>query len=167
MFQRFFQYKTGLRHTAFKSVYHQQHAVYHFHDTFYFTAKVSMARGVHNINFIIAIMDGCIFSQNGDSFFSFQIVRVHNPFGNLFVFTEGTGLTQKLIYQGCLTMVYVGNNCYISNMILLHSSLLNILSQNCVQNILSLFLPEYKSFLQKILYNFCKIHKKISFNQKN
>ena len=43
--QCFLQYKTGLWHWSFKSIYEQQHTICHFNHPLYFTAKVSCDQG--------------------------------------------------------------------------------------------------------------------------
>ena len=53
--------KLGLRHGAFKSVHHQDDAVYHLQDTLHLAAEVRVAGGVDNVDFCVFIHDGGIF----------------------------------------------------------------------------------------------------------
>ncbi len=50
--QGFLQHKPGLRHRAFKGIHHQEGTVHHIHDPFHFSAEISVARCIHNIDFI-------------------------------------------------------------------------------------------------------------------
>ena len=59
--QSFFQHKAGLGHTAFKSVYQQQNAVYHHQHPFYLAAEIRVTRGVHNVDLGVLIFYGGIF----------------------------------------------------------------------------------------------------------
>ena len=116
-FQRFFQYKFCLRHRPFKGIDYKNDTVYHFEDTFYFAAEISMSRGINNIYFNIIIMNGCIFRKDGNTTFSFNIIGVHNTFRNFLIFSEDSALFEQFIHDGCFSVIDVGNDCNISYII--------------------------------------------------
>ena len=74
-----------------------------------------MSRGVDNIDLSAFVMYGCVFGENGDPSFSFDIIGVHDSFPDLLVFTEDAALTEKLIYQSGLAMVNVSDDGYVAN----------------------------------------------------
>ncbi|MNN31155.1 hypothetical protein D3C81_1448300 [compost metagenome] len=86
----FTKYKLGLRHTAFISIYNEKHTVNHFHNTFYFTAKVGMSWCINDINQIVFIRNSCVLSQNRNPALPFQIIRIHRTFLYGFMFSENT-----------------------------------------------------------------------------
>ena len=51
--ESFLSHETGLRHGAVDGIHHQQHTVHHTHYTLYFTTKVSVARGVYDIDVVV------------------------------------------------------------------------------------------------------------------
>ncbi|MNZ68279.1 hypothetical protein D3C78_865430 [compost metagenome] len=63
-FKRLAKYEFRLGHTAFKSVDDQQHAVYHFHNTLYLAAKVSVTRRIYNVDQEILVINSRILGQN-------------------------------------------------------------------------------------------------------
>ena len=116
-FQCFFQYKACLGHDTFKGIYYQDDSVYHFQHTLYFAAEICMPRSVDDIDLCAFIHNGSIFGQNGNTPFSFDIIGVHDTFCHFLIFPEYSALFQKLVHKGGLAMVYMGNDCYVSNII--------------------------------------------------
>ena len=55
------QHEAGLGHGAFGGIHQQDDAVDHLQDTLYLAAEVSVAGGIHNIDFVVLIADGGIF----------------------------------------------------------------------------------------------------------
>ena len=43
-----------------------------------------------------------------------NIITIHNSIHYLLVITKSTALFEHIIYQSCFTMIYMGNNRYIS-----------------------------------------------------
>ena len=109
-FKSLFQNESGLGHRTFRRVNKKDNAVYHFQDTFYFTAEVSVSGGIDNIEFCAFIMYGGIFCKNGNAAFLFDSVGVHNAvFGGL-VFSVNATLFQHFVYKSCLTVVNVSDD---------------------------------------------------------
>ena len=70
-FDGLLQHETGLRHGAFKGIDEQQNAVCHVQDALHLAAKVSVARGVDDIDFHILVPHGHILRKDGDAAFAF------------------------------------------------------------------------------------------------
>ena len=125
-FQRFAQNEFCLGHGAFKGIYHQNNAVYHFQYTFYFAAEVCVAGCIDDIDLHITVIYCCVFGKDRDPSFPFNIAAVHNTFLYRLIGTEDPALFQELVNQCGFTVVNMGNNGYISDIfnILLHIKLL-------------------------------------------
>ncbi|MNS88971.1 hypothetical protein D3C72_1229650 [compost metagenome] len=104
------RHENGLRHRTFNGVNQQQHAVNHGQHALDFTTEVGVTRGVDDVDVRAFVFNGTVLGQNRDAAFFFQIVRVHDPFGQRLVFAEGAGLAQQLVDQGCFTVVHVGDD---------------------------------------------------------
>ena len=74
-----------------------------------------MPWGVDDIDAAIVVIDGCIFSEDGDPLFTFQVVRVHDALDNGLVGAEGSALAQHLVYEGRLAVVDMRNDGDIAN----------------------------------------------------
>ena len=120
LFQSLAQNVFRLRHRAFKSIDEEQYAVYHVQYTFYFAAEVSMPRGVDDVDLDAFVHDRCIFGQDCNAAFTFNIPRVHDTFFDFFVRTENMALFEHGIDQCRFAMVDVGNNCNITNIFAFH-----------------------------------------------
>ncbi len=86
--QRFFEHKAGLRHRAFGGIDQDQTAVGHLDHPFDLAAKVGVARGVNQVDLHALVGDGNVLGQNRDAPFSFQVVRIEDPFAFQFSSTE-------------------------------------------------------------------------------
>ena len=109
--QRLFQHKAGLGHTALKSVYQQQNAVYHGKNTLYLAAKVRMAGRVYNVDLGVVIVNGGVLGHNGNAPLTLQVVAVHDPLFHHFILTEGAALAQHFVHQSGFAVVNMGNDC--------------------------------------------------------
>ena len=78
--ERFLQYESGLRHRALERVDQQQYAVAHIEYPLHLASEVGVARGVDDVDFVVAVNDRDVFRQDRDSSFAFQIVVVHDQF---------------------------------------------------------------------------------------
>ena len=78
-----------------------------------------MARCVDNIDTVIAMRDGSYLGSNSNTPFALLITTVHDErllhLG--LVIAKCLGLLEQTIDQGRLTVVNVGNNCNISNVL--------------------------------------------------
>ena len=153
-FQRFTQNEFCLGHRAFKSIYYQYNAVYHFQYTFYLTTEVCVTGCIDDIDFHITVIYCCVFGKNCNTSFPFNITTVHNAFLHILIGTEDTALFQQLVNQCCFTMVYMGNDGYISDIfnVLFHIELL----QSCLDS----------SYIQQYIIALCSIVRNLSA-QKN
>ena len=75
----FAQHKTGLRQTAFKGVNQHQSAVSHLQHAFDFSAEISVAWSINDVDADIAsgrtqIVDRAVLRQNGDAALFFLIL---------------------------------------------------------------------------------------------
>ena len=86
--QSFLGDETSLGQGAFLRIDQQHHAVDHGQCALNFTAKVGVARGVHNVDVRVFPADSAVFGQNCDAALFFDVVVVHHAFSDFFVFTE-------------------------------------------------------------------------------
>ena len=82
-----------------------------------------MARGVHDVDLRIAVGDGGVLGQNGDTTLPLQIAGVHDTLHHLLVFPVDAALLEQGVHQGGLAVVNVGDDGYISQLGLLHGSI--------------------------------------------
>src|SRR5512139_897635 len=112
----FLEYKTRLWHGSFSRVNKQQYTIHHVHHTFNLTSKISMPGCVHNIdlylslNLLIPYLNRGIFCQNGNPALSFKGIGIHHSFNHLLVLAKNKCLFEQTIYQGCFTMVNMGDD---------------------------------------------------------
>ena len=78
-----------------------------------------MARGVHDVDLGVAVLDGGVLSQNGDAAFTLQIVGVHNALHRLLILAVDAALLEHLVYQRGLAVVDVGDDGHISQFLVL------------------------------------------------
>ena len=108
--------ETSLRHSAFKSIYEEKNPICHIKNPFYFAAKITVTRRIDNINFIFLVTDRYIFSKDGNTPFSFEIIAIHDQFARCFMVFKESTCQQHFIYQRCFAMVNVcddGNVSYL------------------------------------------------------
>ena len=115
--QRLFKHEAGLRHRAFKRIDQQQHAAHHLQYALYLARKVGVAGSIDYVDFDALIVYGGILRQYGYTAFALKVVRVHDAFGNLLIVAEHARLLEHLVHQCGLTMVNVGNDGYITQIV--------------------------------------------------
>ena len=69
-----------------------------------------MAGGVDDVDAGIFPLHRGAFGQNGDAALALEIVGIHRALGDLLVFTEGARLGKKLVDEGGLAMIDVGDD---------------------------------------------------------
>ena len=150
--KRLFQHVPCLWHATFNGINKKQHAVYHGQNAFHFPTEIGVAGGVDNVDFGALVVHGCVFCKNGNSPFTFDVVTVHHTVLNNFVCAENAVLLEQLVNHGGFAVVYVGNNCNVSDVLSLHS-----ISPIFDQQIIQLSLPQvnYISARNAILPNIC------------
>ena len=116
------QDEAGLRHRALGGVHQQNNAVDHLQNPFHLAAEVGMTRGIDDIDFIVFILNGCIFGKNSNAAFPLQVTGVHNAVNHCLIFTVNAALFQHLVDQSGFAVVNVGDNCNISDFFLLRHS---------------------------------------------
>jgi hypothetical protein len=84
--------ESGLRHGAFVGVYDKQNAIDHRKNSFDFAAKVSVARGINDVDFGALVGAAGNLGKNGNASFSFLVVAVHDTFLDMFVASKKTSL---------------------------------------------------------------------------
>ena len=116
--QGLLQHEAGLGHGALGSVHQQDNAVDHFEDSLHLAAKVGVARGIHDVDFIIFIVYGSVLGQNGNAALPLQVTGVHNPLYGSLIFPIDAALLQHFVNQGGLAVVNVGDDGNISDFVL-------------------------------------------------
>ena len=117
LFQSFLQHEPRLWHRTFKGIDNQQHAINHFHNPFNFTTEVGVAWGIQNVDLVLTVLNGRVLGEDGDTTFTFNGVGIHCPILNFEVFWQSVRLLQHFIDQSSLTMVDVGNDRNVANII--------------------------------------------------
>ena len=108
------EHEAGLGHGALRRIHQQDDSVDHLEDALYLTAKVGVARRVHNVDFGIFIGNGGVFGQDRNPPFPLQVAGVHHPLHYGLVVSVHAALLEHGVHQGGFAVVNVGNNGDIS-----------------------------------------------------
>ena len=76
-----------------------------------------MARSIDDVDLGVAIGYCGILGQDGDSTFTLDVVGIHDTVLDVLVLTEYTALFKEFIYESCLTVIDVCNNCNVTNVV--------------------------------------------------
>ena len=117
--QRTAEDEAGLGHGTLGGVHQQDDAVDHLQNTLHLAAEVGVARGIHDVDLGIAVLDGGVLGQNGDAALPLQIVGVHDAVHGILIFTVHAALLEHLIHQRGLAVVDVGDDRHISQFLVL------------------------------------------------
>ena len=79
-----------------------------------------MARGVNDVDLVLAVLHGGVLGGDGDAALTLQIVGVHDAVLRNLVFAVNTGLLEQAVDQGSLTVVNVCDDGYVSQLVILH-----------------------------------------------
>ena len=79
-----------------------------------------MARGVHNVDLYVAVLNGGVLGQDGDAPLPLQIVGVHHPVHHGLILAVDAGLLEHLVHQRGFSVVNVSNNGYVAQFFILH-----------------------------------------------
>src|SRR5262249_61752808 len=71
-------------------------------------AEVGVARSIHDVDVVTAIIDRGVFGEDGDSLLALQLVRIHHPVDHRFVAAKDTRLAEHEVHQGRLPVIDVG-----------------------------------------------------------
>ena len=115
------QNETRLRLGALVSVNDEQRAIGHVQNALNLAAEVGMARGIDDVDLHALVRNGDVLGKDGDAALTFLIVRVQNAFLDFLILTEYVRGPQKTVNQGGFAVVNVGDNCNVTQILLLHS----------------------------------------------
>ena len=115
--QRLLQHETGLRHGSLKSIDEEQTAVCHVEHTLHLASEVRVTRGVYDIDFYSFPIDGYILGEDGDTSLALQVVAVQHLTAEVLTLSEEVSCEHHLIDQCSLSMVYVGDDGNVSNVL--------------------------------------------------
>jgi len=94
----------------------QQNSVHHLQGALHLAAEVGVAGGVDDVDLDALETYRGVLGEDGDSAFSFELARVHDPFVHPFVLAEGPTLPKHGVHQGGLAVVDVGDDRQISKL---------------------------------------------------
>ena len=123
------EHEAGLGHGALGGVHQQDDAVDHLQDALHLAAEVGVARGIHAVDLGVLRPDGGVLCQDGDAPLPLQVAGVHDPVHHLLILPVDAALLQHLVHQRGFAVVDVGDDGDISQMFVLHNSLLLLLWQ--------------------------------------
>ena len=104
------EHKTGLGHRTLGSVHQENDTIDHFEDALHLAAKVRMARGVHDVNLGVLVVDGGVLGQDGDAALTLQVSRVHDSLHRGLVLPVNSALLEHLVHHRGLSVVNVGDD---------------------------------------------------------
>ena len=102
--------KSGLGHRAFNCIHQEQHAIDHREDPLHLTAKISMARGVDDVDVRAFVINCTVFGQDRNSALTLQVIGIHHPFSHLLMPGKRACLLKQFINQGGFAMIDVGDD---------------------------------------------------------
>ena len=108
--QRLGEHELGLRHRSFGSIDEEHRAVDHIEDALDLAAEIGMAGSVDDIDAGVLPDERGDLGKDGDAALSFEVIRIHRPFGDFLVVAEGAGLGQEPVDHGCLAVIDMGND---------------------------------------------------------
>ena len=112
--QRLGQHELGLGHDALFGIDQDDAAVHHAQDALDLAAEVGVTGGVDDVDAGFAGLavpeHRGAFGQDGDAAFLLLVVGVHGALGRRLIGSEHAGLGQKLVHQGRLAVVDVGDD---------------------------------------------------------
>ena len=115
--QGLLQHKPRLRHRALKGVDEQQTAVGHVQHALHLAAEVRVARGVYDVYLRSFPIDGDVFREDCYAPLALQVVAVEHLPAEVLPVAEQVSGEHHLVHQRCLSVVNVGNDCYVSDVL--------------------------------------------------
>ena len=109
-FDGFLKHETRLRHRAFEGVNHKEDAVGHIEHTLDLAAEVAVARGVDDVNLVVAVAYRDVLGEDGDAAFTLEVVVVEDKFASFLVVAEELGLIEHTVDKGGFTVVDVSDD---------------------------------------------------------
>ena len=111
------KHETGLWHATFKGIHEKDYAVAHIEHSLHLSSEVAVARGVDYIDFDALIRHGHILGKYCYASFTLKVVVVQDQLAQLFLVAHQGGLVNHFIHKCGLTMVDMGYNSYISDVL--------------------------------------------------
>ena len=111
------EHETGLRHRTLESIDEEEASVCHVEHALNLTTEVRVSRSIKNINFSTFPIDGNVFRKNCDTPLTFEVVSIKHFATVILTVAEKLSSEHHLVYESCLAMVDMGNNCYVSNVL--------------------------------------------------
>ena len=111
------QHETGLGHAAFKRIHQQEDAVGHIEDTLHLAPEIAMSRSIDNIDLHPFIGDGHVLGKDSDATLPFQVIVVQDKIAEIFGPAYKVGLIDHPVHEGGLSMVNMGNNGDVSDVL--------------------------------------------------
>ena len=108
--ERLLQHEFRLRHRPFGGIDEEHGAIDHIEDALDLTAEIGMARRIDDIDAGVLPDERGDLGEDGDAALSFEVIRIHRPFGDFLVVAEGAGLGQEPVDHGCLAVIDMGND---------------------------------------------------------
>ena len=108
--ERLAQHVAGLGQRPLGGVHEQEHAVHHLEGALHLAAEVGVARGVHDVDLGVVVVDRGVLGQDGDAALPLELVRVHDALAVLLVRAEDAALLEQGVHQGGLAVVDVGDD---------------------------------------------------------
>ena len=115
------QHKAGLGHGTFEGVDQQQAAVGHVEYAFHLATEVGVPRGVDDVYLAVFVPYRYVFRQNRYAAFPFEVVVVEHELARVLVVTEEAAGHQHLVDEGGFSVVDVGDDGDIPNVLFLHT----------------------------------------------
>jgi hypothetical protein len=109
-----------LRERPFRGVDEEQRPVGHHQRALDLTTEIGVAGGIDDVDLDALVPDAGVLREDGDAALFLEIVRVHHPFGDDLVVSEGAGLAKNEIHERGLAMVDVGDDGDVTEILTRH-----------------------------------------------
>ena len=114
-FQSLLRHEAGLGHRTFECVNNQKNAIDSSQNAFHLATEVGVPRGIDDVHAVSFVHHARVLGEDGNAAFAFEVVGVHHAVHNFFTFVESSALFEKLVHQGCFTVVNVGDDGDVSD----------------------------------------------------
>ena len=114
------QDEEGLGHGALLGVHQKERPVRHLQHPLHLAAEIRVSGSVDDVDGIVLVGEGAVLAGDGDAPFPLDGVGVHQAFLHLLVVPEHPAELEKLVHQGGLPVVHVGNDGDVANLRLVH-----------------------------------------------
>ena len=108
--ERLAQHVAGLGQRPLGGVDEQQDAVHHLERALHLAPEVGVARGVHDVDLGVAVVDRGVLGEDRDAALALEVVRVHDALAVLLVGAEDAALLEQGVDEGGLAVVDVGDD---------------------------------------------------------